>query len=101
MCTSHHLWEKHLKQKWGKVLVEYAYQQWQSKLTFYLVLVLDSTGVPEYPSEDRERTEVGGMPLLVIWSIVMVVRITAVVSTVRKLIPFIRVVESSDKAPVP
>ncbi|XP_024032110.1 F-box protein At2g41170 [Morus notabilis] len=76
MCTSHHLWEKHLKQKWGKVLVEYAYQQWQSKLTFYLVLnnygrndllcshakvkydYRTNTFVTRYPSEDRERTEV-------------------------------------------
>lgn len=28
-CTSDHLWEKHLKQKWGKVIGDAAYQQWQ------------------------------------------------------------------------
>ncbi|PON39077.1 F-box domain containing protein [Parasponia andersonii] len=28
-CTSDHLWEKHMKQKWGKVVGDAAYREWQ------------------------------------------------------------------------
>ncbi|XVE60969.1 hypothetical protein DITRI_Ditri06bG0003300 [Diplodiscus trichospermus] len=28
-CTSDHLWEKHMKQKWGKVIGDAAYREWQ------------------------------------------------------------------------
>ncbi|KAL0359630.1 UNVERIFIED_CONTAM: F-box protein [Sesamum angustifolium] len=28
-CTSDHLWEKHIKQKWGGVIGEAAYREWQ------------------------------------------------------------------------
>ncbi|XP_011027255.1 PREDICTED: F-box protein At2g32560-like isoform X2 [Populus euphratica] len=28
-CRSDHLWEKHLKQKWGRVIGESAYKEWQ------------------------------------------------------------------------
>lgn len=28
-CTSEHLWERHLKQKWGKVIGDRAYREWQ------------------------------------------------------------------------
>lgn len=28
-CTSDHLWERHMKQKWGKVLGPAAYREWQ------------------------------------------------------------------------
>ncbi|KAK4412838.1 F-box protein [Sesamum alatum] len=28
-CTSDHLWEKHIKQKWGRVIGESAYKEWQ------------------------------------------------------------------------
>ncbi|GAB4855963.1 hypothetical protein Ancab_024602 [Ancistrocladus abbreviatus] len=28
-CTSNHLWERHMKQKWGRVIGPVAYRQWQ------------------------------------------------------------------------
>ncbi|XP_022747652.1 F-box protein At2g32560-like [Durio zibethinus] len=28
-CTSDHLWKKHMKQKWGKVIGDAAYREWQ------------------------------------------------------------------------
>ncbi|XP_044478696.1 F-box protein At2g26850-like [Mangifera indica] len=28
-CTSDHLWEKHMKQKWGKLIGDSAYREWQ------------------------------------------------------------------------
>ncbi|GMI79621.1 hypothetical protein like AT2G32560 [Hibiscus trionum] len=28
-CTSDHFWEKHMKQKWGKVIGDAAYREWQ------------------------------------------------------------------------
>ncbi|KAK6149037.1 hypothetical protein DH2020_016562 [Rehmannia glutinosa] len=31
-CKSDHLWEKHMKQKWGGVIGDVAYREWQSQL---------------------------------------------------------------------
>lgn len=28
-CTSDHLWEKHMKHKWGRVIKDAAYREWQ------------------------------------------------------------------------
>ncbi|KAI5663791.1 hypothetical protein M9H77_23114 [Catharanthus roseus] len=31
-CTSDHLWEKHMKQKWGRLIGNAAYKQWQRQI---------------------------------------------------------------------
>ncbi|EXC34976.1 F-box protein [Morus notabilis] len=32
MCSSDHLWERHLQQKWGKVIGDAAYREWRSNV---------------------------------------------------------------------
>ncbi|KAK1586911.1 hypothetical protein Q3G72_007438 [Acer saccharum] len=40
-CMSDHLWEKHMKQKWGKIIGPAAYREWQ----WYMASRQDSTNI--------------------------------------------------------
>ncbi|KAM6548048.1 hypothetical protein CsatB_019724 [Cannabis sativa] len=46
-CTSDHLWEIHLKQKWGKVIGDTAYQEWQCQVA--------SRNGPSLSGQDKKK----------------------------------------------